>query len=266
MSTYSPAVSKSPSISRRFRPLSMTCVSPRERGLPSRMGTSRKVCPSESCIDLLQSLLGAVLYFPVERVAVSVDSDGKRPEVLHPELPEALGHELFPGDLLDLLDLRRLERGSTADDREIDHSEPLHRVDRLVREAALAADGAHAVLRAETLREAHHPGGRRRADAELLVLAGTDLADVRRRVQQKRAGEVHRRLDSLVEDPDLRAVADADDVALDDHLVAGAELQDLGRVGDGERDLVRRHQASLSKVVVPSAATCADARRAAQHW
>jgi hypothetical protein len=55
-------------------------------------------------------------------------------------------------------------------------------------------------------------------------------------------------------------------VALDDHLVAGAELQDLGRVGDGERDLVRRHHASLSNVVEPSAATCADARRAAQHW
>src|ERR1700752_1973832 len=101
MSTYSPAVSKRPSISRRFRPLSMTWVSPRSRGLPSRVGTSRKVCaPSESCIDLLQLLLGAILPLAVERVAVRIDAHGERAEVLHAELPEALGHELLPGDLL----------------------------------------------------------------------------------------------------------------------------------------------------------------------
>src|SRR5262245_31478914 len=41
MSTKAPAVSKSPSISRRFRPLSMTCVSPELRGLPGRSGTPR---------------------------------------------------------------------------------------------------------------------------------------------------------------------------------------------------------------------------------
>ena len=102
-------------------------------------------------------------------------------------------------------------------------------------------------------------------------------------MQEERAGEVHRRLDALVEDPDLRAVADPDDVPLDDHLVARAELQDLGGIGDGERDLVRRHQRALPfspsdadvtkassgvplEVAEPSAATWADARRAAQHW
>src|SRR5262245_41370453 len=134
MSTYSPAVSKRPSISRRFRPLSMTWVSPRSRGFPSRVGTSRKVCPSESCIDLLQLRLGAVLHLAVERVAVRVDSDRERSEVLDPELPEALGHELLPGDLLDLLDLGRLERGCPADDGEVDHPEAMHRLDGLVRE------------------------------------------------------------------------------------------------------------------------------------
>src|SRR6185503_6377099 len=41
MSTKAPAVSKSPSMSRRFRPLSMTCVSPLARGLPGRTGTPR---------------------------------------------------------------------------------------------------------------------------------------------------------------------------------------------------------------------------------
>src|SRR5215467_8369453 len=108
MSTYSPAVSKRPSISRRFRPLSMTWVRPRSRGFPSRVGTSRKVCSSESCIDLLQLLEGAALDVAIERAAVGVDPDRERAEVLDPELPQALGHELLPRDLLDLLDLRGL--------------------------------------------------------------------------------------------------------------------------------------------------------------
>src|SRR4249920_3808562 len=271
MSTYSPAVSKRPSISLRLRPLSMTCVSPRERGLPSRVGTSRNECSGESCIDVLQLLVGSRLDVAVERSAVRVDSDGERAEVLHAELPEALGHELLPCDLFDLLDLGRLERSRAADDREVDHPERVHRLDRLVREAALPTDRANAILRAEPLREAHHPRARGRADAELLVLPFAlgicaDLAHVRRRVQEERAREIHRRLDPLVEDPDLRPIADPDDVTLDDHLVPGAELQDLGRVRYGERDFVRRHYASRSYSTRPSALTCAEARRAAQHW
>src|SRR5215831_4398766 len=119
---------------------------------------------SEAGIELLQLLLGRRLDVVVEGVAVGVDADGQRAEVLDPELPEALGHQLLPGDLLDLLDLRRLERGGTADDCEIDHSEPLHRLDRLVGQAALAADGADAVLRAEALGEANHPRARRGTD------------------------------------------------------------------------------------------------------
>src|ERR671931_2576973 len=97
MSTYWPAVSKSPSISRRLRPLSMTCVSPSVRGLPGRGGRSRN--PSKLGIELLQLLAGGLLDIVVERVAVGVDADGERAEVLHPELPETLGHELLPGDL-----------------------------------------------------------------------------------------------------------------------------------------------------------------------
>src|SRR5262245_34983486 len=176
MSTYSPAVSKRPSISRRLRPLSMTWVSPRVRGFPSRVGMSRKAPPpSEPCIDLLQSFARRSLHVAIERAAVRVDADGERAEVLHAELPQALRHELLPGDLLDLLDLGRLERRRPADDREVDHPEALHRLDRLVREAALAADGADAVLRAEALGEPHHARGRRGADAELLVLTGPEL-------------------------------------------------------------------------------------------
>src|SRR2546430_2975938 len=162
MSTYSPAVSKSPSISRRLRPLSMTCVRQRERGLPSRVGTSRKECPSKACIDVLQLLASALLHVAIEGVAVGVDTDGQRAEVLDAELPQALGHELLPGDLLDLLDLGRLERCRAADDREVDHPEAAHRLDRLVREAALAADRTDAVALAERLGEAHHAGARRR--------------------------------------------------------------------------------------------------------
>src|SRR5688572_7435381 len=241
MSTNSPAVSKRPSMSRKLRPLSITCVRPTRRGLPGRAGTPRK--PSlEPGIELLQLQLRAVLDVAVERAAVRVDPDDERPEVLDAELPEALGHELLPGDLLDLLDLGRLERRGAADDREVDHPETLHRVDRLVREAALAADRADAVLGAQALGEAHHARARRRADADLLVAPGADLADVRRSVEEERAGQVHRRRHSLVEDPDLRAVADPDDVPLDDDLVARAELQDLAWIGDREGDLVLGHQ------------------------
>src|SRR5438876_8066992 len=240
MSTYCPAVSNMPSISRRLRPLSMTCVRPSVRGLPGRGGRSRN--PSKLGIELLQLLVGCGLDVVVERVAVRVDADREWAEVLDAELPEALGHELLPGDLLDLLDLGRLERGRAADDREIDHSEPVHGLDRLVGEAALAADRADAVLRAERLGEAHHARARRRADADLLVAAVVELAHAGRGVEQEGAAQVHRRLDALVEDPDLRAVADADDVALDDHLVARLELEDFRLVLNRERDLVPSHQ------------------------
>src|SRR6476661_3727760 len=108
MSTNSPPTSNIPSMSRRLRPLSITWVRPTSRGLPGRSGRSRK--PSlKPGIELLQLLLGPRLHVVVERVAVRVDADGERAEVLDTELPEALGHQLLPHDVLDLLDLRRLE-------------------------------------------------------------------------------------------------------------------------------------------------------------
>src|SRR5438477_11719234 len=169
MSTNCPAVSKRPSMSRRFSPLSMTWVRPCARGLPGRSGRSRK--PSlKPGIELLQLLLGARLDVVVERASVRVDPDGQRAEVLDAELPQALGHELLPGDLLDLLDLRRLERRRAADDREVDHPEALHRLDRLVREAALAADRPDAVLLAERLGEPDHARAGGRADTVLHVV------------------------------------------------------------------------------------------------
>src|SRR5437588_6513117 len=175
MSTNSPPTSNMPSISRRFSPLSMTWVSPSVRGLPGRLGRSRK--PSlKPGIELLQFGLGSGLDVVVERVAVRVDADRERPEVLDAELPEALRHQLLPRDLFDLLDLRGLERGRTADDREVDHPELAHGLDRLVGKTAFAADRAYAVLRAERLRESHHAGARRRADADLLVTAFRELA------------------------------------------------------------------------------------------
>src|SRR4051812_5060187 len=122
MSTNCPAVSNIPSMSRRFSPLSITWVRPDSRGFPGRVGTPSQ--PSlKPGIELLQLLLGRGLDVVVEGVAVRVDPDGQRAEVLDAELPEALGHELLPGDLLDLLDLGRLERGGPADDREVDHPE-----------------------------------------------------------------------------------------------------------------------------------------------
>src|SRR5829696_5722826 len=198
MSTNSPAVSKRPSMSRRLRPLSITCVRPRSRGFGSRAGRSRKPLPLEPRIQLLQLLASACLDVAVHRAAVRVDADGERAEVLDAELPKALRHQLLPRDLLDLLDLRGLERRGAADDRKVDHPEVLHRLDGFVGEPAFAADRAHAVLRAEWLREAHHPRARRRADADLLVATLPDLAHVGRRVEEERPAEVHRRLDAVV--------------------------------------------------------------------
>src|SRR5262249_56239180 len=165
MSTNCPAVSNRPSISRRFIPLSITWVRPSVRGLPGRAGRSRKPS-SKPGIELLQLLLSVGLHVAVERVAVRVDADGERTEVLDAELPETLGHQLLPGDLLDLLDLRRLQRGGAADDREVDHPESLHRLDRLVREAALATDRPPPVLPPPPRREPPHAAARRCAHAD----------------------------------------------------------------------------------------------------
>src|SRR5919206_2262404 len=120
---WSPAISRTSSHARGPRPLSSTCVSP--------------WCGSKASKELLQLVLCARLHVVEERVAVRVDADGERAEVLDAELPKTLGHQLLPVHLLDLLDLRRLERSGPADDREIDHPVCLHGLDRLVGEAAL---------------------------------------------------------------------------------------------------------------------------------
>src|ERR1043166_8172229 len=112
MSTNAPPTSNMPSMSRRLRPLSITWVSPSARGLPGRAGRSRKPSwkPLEAGKDLLQWFLGCRLGLVAQRVAVRVDADGEGSEVPDAELPETLRHQLLPGDLLDLLDLGRLER------------------------------------------------------------------------------------------------------------------------------------------------------------
>src|SRR3954451_1161578 len=80
-SMYGPAVSRTSSHARGPRPLSSTWVIPARRG-------------SKPSKELLQLLLGGGLDIVVERVAVRVDPDGERAEVLDAELPEALGHQL----------------------------------------------------------------------------------------------------------------------------------------------------------------------------
>src|SRR5947208_4267925 len=128
----SPATSSRSSHARGPRPLSITWVSP--------------WWGSKSSIELLELLLGPLLHVVEERVAVRIDADRERTEILDAELPETLRHELLPVDLLDLLDLGRLQCSGAADDREVHHPEPLHRLDRLVGKPALPADRADAVL------------------------------------------------------------------------------------------------------------------------
>src|SRR5215470_3873195 len=82
MSMCSPAVSRTSSHARGPRPLSRTCVRPPSRVTP--------MSNSETCIELLQLLRRGRLDVVVERVAVCVDADRERAEVLDAELPEAL--------------------------------------------------------------------------------------------------------------------------------------------------------------------------------
>src|SRR6059036_2288029 len=84
MSMCSPAISSTSSHARGPRPLSRTWVRPPSRSMPR----------SKSRIELLQLLLGLGLDVVVEGVPVGVDAHGERAEVLDPELPEALGHQL----------------------------------------------------------------------------------------------------------------------------------------------------------------------------
>src|SRR3977135_4227572 len=98
---WSPATSRPSSQPRGPKPLSITCVRP----------TWRPRLRSKAGNELLEFGLGAGLDVVVERVAVGVDAGGEGAEVLYAELPEALGHQLFPGDFFDLFDLGCLERG-----------------------------------------------------------------------------------------------------------------------------------------------------------
>src|SRR5919204_548531 len=74
--------------------------------------------------------------------------------------------------------------------------------------------------------------------SSILVVA---LAYAGRGVEQEGAAEVHRRLDALVEDPEVSAIADPDDSALGNDLVAGAQLQDLALVEDRECHVMNGH-------------------------
>src|SRR5579862_3184511 len=104
MSMWSPLISSTSSHPRGPRPLSSTWVRPRCSRTP-------RVSPSSKPgIELLELGARPRLDVAVEGVAVSVDPHGQRPEILDAELPEALRHQVFPLDVLDLLDLGRLER------------------------------------------------------------------------------------------------------------------------------------------------------------
>src|SRR5450432_2948933 len=120
MSMWSPPISSTSSHPRGPRPLSSTWVRPRWSSTP-------RVRPrSKPGIELLELGARPGLDVAVEGVAVGVDPHGQRAEILDAELPEALRHEVLPLDVLDLLDLGRLERCGTADDREVDHPEGVH--------------------------------------------------------------------------------------------------------------------------------------------
>src|SRR6266498_4066254 len=106
MSMYSPALSITPVTSVSVGPLSITCVQPRSRGLAGRAGSPRNSSMDRPGLQpgvdgLVEPAAGLDLDVLVKALAVGVHTDDQRPEVAHPESPQALGHEILPLDLLD---------------------------------------------------------------------------------------------------------------------------------------------------------------------
>src|ERR1700746_3216817 len=73
MSTKAPAVSNKPSISRRFSPLSMTCVSPVLRGLWGRSGTPRNPSSKPGTVPTIPNRSNSdPLFVPREQALVDL--------------------------------------------------------------------------------------------------------------------------------------------------------------------------------------------------
>src|ERR1700756_2363000 len=96
MSTKAPAVSNRPSISRRFRPLSMTCVSPVLRGLWGRSGTRRNPSSKPGTVPTIPNRSNSDLLF-VRREQALVDLAQKLLDLVRArrlrvgEVPASLG-------------------------------------------------------------------------------------------------------------------------------------------------------------------------------
>src|SRR5919199_1898320 len=86
------ASARTPSVRARFR-----LVSPRSQDLSCTRGNSARPC-------WVEPVRRPLLHAAVHAVAMRIHRDDQRAEVLHPKLPEAFGHQVFPPDLLDLLD------------------------------------------------------------------------------------------------------------------------------------------------------------------
>ena len=157
-----------------------------------------------------------------------VDSDGQRAEAFEAELPDAFGHQIFPVDLFDLLDLQGLHGGGSAGHREITSAILLHQFGASRRKAAFPKDGANTIVAQQAFGETIHPHARRRADGERLVSAGADFADVGRSAEQGGAAPVHGWRNFLVEDADEVCVPDAENDAVEEDGVADAKLADVG--------------------------------------
>src|SRR5205085_1276193 len=135
-------------------------------------------------------------------------------------------------DLLDLLDLHRLQRRGAADDRQVDAPVFFHLVDRVLEETGFADHRADAVLLDQAGIEPVHTRGGRGADANLFIFAIGKFFHAGRGVQADGAGQIRRRRDAFVENADLRGVPDAEDVTVDVDGIFELEVSDVG-LGQG---------------------------------
>ncbi len=68
-----------------------------------------------------------MLNLRVEVASMRIDSNRERPEVFDAKFPNTLGHQVFPINVLNRIDLSRFESRSPSDDRKITAAELLHR-------------------------------------------------------------------------------------------------------------------------------------------
>src|SRR5688500_4028603 len=194
----------------------------------SSYGLSRILPYAQAAQGFGAALLRSILDPGIEAVAVAIHCNEQGAEAVDAELPQRLRIEVVEVDVLDRFDPRRLQRGRAADDREVGAAQLPEGLQRLLAQAALSDNEAHAVLAHERPGKALHAIACRSADADRGIaarmgVASLHLAHVGRGMDHRMAGKVEAGLASAIEHVDLRRVADAEQRTAQGHRVVDVQ-------------------------------------------